>query len=126
MIVFQCNKKFSHVTFVQKLIVSLKTCNHQVLFFFFSCCILTTNTSECFSCLVKKLSHFPPEDSRQTLIQKVRPQNIFRFHNYCKLSILWIWTNMILYILEICQLVYARCIPLSFSPTFSMPISCNG
>lgn len=35
MIVFQCNKKFSHVTFVQKLIVSLKTCTTKSFFFFF-------------------------------------------------------------------------------------------
>lgn len=62
---------------------------------------------------MKKLSHLPPEDPRQTFIQKIRSRNIFRFHSYCKLSILWIWTNMILYILEICQLVYARCIFLS-------------
>lgn len=100
-----------------------KSLYRQVGVFF--CHILSINKSESFLCLVKKLN-CSPEDLRQAFIQRVRSQNVFRFHNYHQLIIPCIRTNMLLYTFEICQFQASACkMLLSFSsPIFSVPISC--
>lgn len=96
---------------------------HQVGVFF--CHILSINKSESFFYLVKKLNR-SPEDPRQAFIQRVKSQNVFRFHNYHQLIIPCIRTNMLMYIFEICQFQASVCkMLLSFSsPIFSVSISC--